>query len=132
MILESVLKQACPAAKWEPDDRKSAYVIPVKDKSKPPLIIAKLRFDDDKFKIYKGRSELRKYGIRVGDDLTKTQRNTLKLLRDKGKTGYYYKGKLYVRDDTESNTNNSQSSAPTVREYRRGNRKLIDGQASLK
>ena len=131
VIIDTVFKQACPAEKWEPDDIKSAHVITVKDKSKPPLIIAKLRYDDDKFKIYKGRSELRKYGIRVGDDLTKRQRDKLKLLKNKGKTGYYYKGKLHVRDETESNLNNSQNITSTVREYRLGNRKLTDGKFNL-
>ena len=51
--------------------------------------------------------------------------------RDKGRTGYYYKGTLYIRDEIEPNTNNSQSAKVTEREYRRGTRKLPNGQVNL-
>ena len=123
-VVKHVLKRACPGEDWAPEDIKSARVIPVMDQSKVPMVIAKLRFDDDKFRVYKGRPELRKFGIRVGDDLTFRQREKLKQVRNSGQTGYYFKGKLHFRDETEHGTNNVTTSGVNGREIRRGNRHL--------
>ena len=48
--------------------------------------------------VYKGRDKLRDAGIRVGDDLSKKRRDTLKHLKDTGRQGYFYRDELVVRD----------------------------------
>ena len=68
------------------------------------LTILTFRFEDDKARAYRGREELRKQGIRIGDDLTRTQRNTLSSLREHGKFGYFYKGQLHVKDTLQQPT----------------------------
>ena len=73
-VLKHVLNKACPDYDWVPEDIKRVQVIASSDGEKFPLVIVHFRFDDDKFKIYRGREELRTYGLRVGDDLTYRQR----------------------------------------------------------
>ena len=47
----------------------------------------KFRYDDDKHSIYAGRDILRERGIRVGNDLTRRQREKLKAVKQTGRLG---------------------------------------------
>ena len=96
--ISDILKVASPTTNWVPDDIKRIQVLNSTKDGYPPLTILTFRFEDDKARAYRGREELRKQGIRIGDDLTRTQRNTLSSLREHGKFGYFYEGQLHVKD----------------------------------
>ena len=97
-VINGVLKVACPSEKWVPDDIKNVRVFQSND-SETPLVIVTFRHDDDKFRVYEGRDELRKKSIRVGDDLTYEQRKTLIMVKSRGQNGYYFRGELRIRPD---------------------------------
>jgi len=73
-------------------------VIPTQNAHQDNFMIVTFRFDDDKSRVYEGRNLLRAQGIRVGDDFTFKQRETLRSLNTLGKTGYYAKGRLVVKN----------------------------------
>ncbi|MEW8542875.1 MAG: hypothetical protein AB2693_05020 [Candidatus Thiodiazotropha sp.] len=98
-VIRNVLKVACPSERWELDDIKKAYRVGKGTADgQPPVLLVRLRYDDDKSKIFEGRDLLRDKGIRVANDLTMRQRQLLKKLKDKGQTGYFYQGKLMIRE----------------------------------
>ncbi|KAH3869839.1 hypothetical protein DPMN_033010 [Dreissena polymorpha] len=74
--ISDILKIASPTTNWVPDDIKRSQVLNSTKDEYPPLTLLTFRFEDDKVWAYRGREELRKQGIRIGDDLTKIQRNT--------------------------------------------------------
>ncbi|KAL4221664.1 hypothetical protein ACF0H5_019921 [Mactra antiquata] len=116
-VLENVLKIACPTFKWSTDDITNIRTIPSSDPKNSPLVIVTFRYEDDKYRVFNGRDLLRKNLIRVGDDLTYNQRQSLKRLKNnEGKIGYFYKGKLCVRND------NLISESSTDRVYRHARR----------
>ncbi|KAH3876096.1 hypothetical protein DPMN_039376 [Dreissena polymorpha] len=94
IVINKVLKVANPSINWFKDDIKYVKVISSNDATKESLLIVTFRFDDDKFQVYKGRALLRTSSIRVDDDLTFKQRETLRSIHKLGKTGYFFKGKL--------------------------------------
>ena len=47
-------------------------------------MMANFLYTDDKFKVYAGRDRLREKGIRVSDDLTKSQRKKTERAERKG------------------------------------------------
>jgi hypothetical protein len=103
LVIDKVLNIACPTFKWKPDDIKNIRIIPGSDTSISSLIIITFRHDDDKYQVFKGCDLLRKYSIRVGDDLTYKQRQMLKKLKtNEGKSGYFFRGKLCVREDNHN------------------------------
>ncbi|KAL4240398.1 hypothetical protein ACF0H5_001189 [Mactra antiquata] len=109
MIIDKVLNVSSPNTKWSSDDIMNVHMIKNShtDSNKySPLYIVKFRFYEDKARVYGGRENLRKNGIRVGDDLTYKQRNKLKSLKLMGKTAYYYKGELCYRPDRQVNEEN--------------------------
>ena len=63
---------------------------------KPRPIIVRFSNFMDKMKVIKGRQSLREQGFGVSNDLSKNQRSELDKLKEKGKTGYYKNGHLYV------------------------------------
>jgi len=71
---------AQPDIDWRNDDMKRVMVIPTQNALQDNFMIVTLCFDDDKFRVYEGRKLLRAQGIRVGDDLTFKQRETLRSL----------------------------------------------------
>ena len=78
-VIRNVLEVACPTESWEPDDIKRAYRVGKgKIDGQPPVLMVRLRYDDDKSKIFEGRDLLRDTGIRVANDLTIRQRQALK------------------------------------------------------
>ena len=98
IVINKVLKVANPGINWSKDDIKYVRVISSNDATKESLLIVTFRFDDDKFRIYEGRALLRTSSIRVGDDLTFKQRETLRSIHKLGKSCYFFKGKLQVKD----------------------------------
>ena len=102
-VVNAVLNIACPDEEWSTDDVKRVFKIPQGDQSNAP-IIAQLRHEDDKYRIYQGRDKLRDNGLRVSEDATFKQRQHLKSLKQQGKSGYFYKGKLVVRENVVGNS----------------------------
>ncbi|KAH3873112.1 hypothetical protein DPMN_036338 [Dreissena polymorpha] len=120
--ISDILEVASPTTNWVPDDIKRIQVLNSTKDGLTPLTILTFRFKDDKARAYRGREELRKQGIRIGDDLTRTQRNTLSSLREHGKFGYFYKGQLHVKDTLQQPT----SQRRTVTGRRKAPPTLID------
>lgn len=119
LVIDKVLKVACPSFSWSSDDIKSVRVVRQGNQAQPPIVIVSFRHDDDKLNVYRGRADLRKVSIRVGDDLTYSQRQELRQLKlSEGKTGYFYKGQLQVRAVSNDE--------PSQREFRRAVRKVPD------
>ena len=110
-IVENVLKLACPEETWERDDIKRAYRTGDEISGKPRMVIMKFRYDDDKYRIYEGRDILREQGIRVGNDLTRRQREKLKSVKQTGRVGYFYKGKLHMFGESETSKTNTETDA---------------------
>jgi len=100
-VVNAVLNIACPDEEWSTDDVKRVFKIPQGDQSNAP-IIAQLRHEDNKYRIYQGRDKLRDNGL--SNDLTFKQRQQLKSLQQQEKSGYFYKGKLVVGKSTEGPT----------------------------
>lgn len=65
------------------------------------MVIMKFRYDDDKYRIYSGRDTLREKGKRVGNDLTRRQYEKLNKIKEKGRLGYFYKGKLQLFEEKQ-------------------------------
>ncbi|MEW8547372.1 MAG: hypothetical protein AB2693_28010 [Candidatus Thiodiazotropha sp.] len=117
-VIQNVLKVACPALNWESDDLKRVYRVGGGKDNQPPVLIVCFRYDDDKAKVFAGREELRKHGIRVSNDLTLRQREKLKALKSKGKIGYFYKGRLIERSTKVSDFETAG------RVFRKANRRI--------
>ena len=60
--------------------------------------------------VLKGREKLCEVGLRVGDDLTRRQRDALKQLSKKGQSGYFYKGELHIRDKMKERSSSYEDS----------------------
>ena len=104
-VVDSVLKVACPHTEWERDDIKRAYRVGIATDDQPPITIVRLRYDDYKPKVFRGRAKLRDHGIRVSNDLTVRQREELKRLKLNGQKGYFYQGQLVVQSADSENEN---------------------------
>lgn len=134
--IDSVLKIACPDTEWSEDDIVRIHRIGYKaddrysnsnvagegnENETSRILLIKFLHWDNKMKVLKGRESLRAAGIRVGDDLTKRQRQSLKDLADRGKYGYYYRGELKIKERNETRDQSANS-----RVYRRARRKVPD------
>ena len=97
IVTDNVLKVACEGEDWNPDDLQRAYRVGESRDDQPRIMIATFRYSDDKYRIYAGRDKLREKGIRVSDDLTRRQRKKLLELKEKGYSGYFYKGQVHTR-----------------------------------
>lgn len=108
--MTDVLNVVCPDEYWTIDDLKHVFKVKGKDNDNP-IVIAKFRFDDDKFRIYRGRDKLSltEKGIRMSDDLTVKQMQQLKGLKEKGQIGYFYRGKLVIRENQTTQETSIQS-----------------------
>ena len=110
-VISSVLNVACPLIDWRPEDIIRTHRVGKKDPSNvesPRILLIKFLHWDRKMAVFRGRETLREYGIRIGDDITRRQRDSLKRLSDQGKSGYFYKGELFVRDRTEKHQGDSE------------------------
>lgn len=119
IIVDKVLKIANPKINWNQDDLKFAKAISETRDGKLPMTIVAFRYDDDKHYVYQGRDVLREQGIRVGDDLTKSQRTELQRVRNEGKWGYFYKGKLQVKEKDDTKEFNNANERIVVKAKRR-------------
>lgn len=87
-------------AKMDPNDRLDidavlhARRVGTKHGNNARVIIVKLKNPEDKFTLFKYRDILRQEGIRISNDLTYTQRQTLKDVKNKGMYGYFKGHKL--------------------------------------
>ena len=104
-VVESVLKVACPNREWSPDCLLDTYRI-----GKPGdynrTVITTFKSVDQKFNVFEGRENLRKKGIKIANELTSREKQALYDLKQKGKKGYFYKGKLHIRSDNQENSRN--------------------------
>ena len=96
-VITSVLNVACPDINWYQEHivctRRVGHEV-ADNPDNPRILLIKFLQWDKMMAVLKGRDKLREAGIRVGDDLTRRQRATLKHLSDKGQLGYFYKGEL--------------------------------------
>ena len=111
-VISTVLNIACPDIKWHKEDivrthrvGKDSY-----DPDNPRILLIKFLHWDKKMAVLKGREKLREVGLRVGDDLTRRQRGALKQLSEKGQSGYFYKGKLHIRDKKKERSSSNEDS----------------------
>ncbi|KAH3698336.1 hypothetical protein DPMN_085855 [Dreissena polymorpha] len=96
--MNKVLKVANLGINLTKHDIKYVKVISSNDATKESLLIVTFRFDDDTFHVNNGRALLRTSPIRAAVDLTFKQRETLRSIHKMGKSGYFLKGKLQVKD----------------------------------
>lgn len=108
-VVNRVLEVASPKDKWVTDDIKYARVVGEVKDGRCPLTVVTFRHKDDKYRIYKGRENLRRDNIRVGDDLTKKQRSSLQRLKSNGQWGCYHRGKLIVVDKSDQASANART-----------------------
>lgn len=103
LIINEVLKVACPATDWRPDNIKSARMIRNENRNSTPITVVTFRHDDDEFLVYK---------------CVKGQFALVMILQrlKEGQTSYFYTGKLMVREP--------QSDQPGERACRKASRKL--------
>lgn len=69
-----------------------------------------------KSEILSGRDNLRRNGIRVGDDLTAKQRQKLANMKRNGKLGYYYKGELHTHESNQEHTSRTFTNTARLRQ----------------
>ena len=129
-VISSVLNVACPHFDWGPEDIVRTHRVGKQDASNvenPRILLIKFLHWDRKMAVLRGRETLREYGIRVGDDITRRQRDTLKRLSEKGMFGYYYKGELFVREKTGKQNENSEGNPSAIqsRTFVKANRKTV-------
>ena len=80
------------------------------DPDNPRILLIKILHWDKKMAVLKDREKLREVGLRVGDDLTKRQRDALKQLSEKGQLGYFYKGEFHIRDKKKEPSSSTENS----------------------
>ena len=100
-VIDKVLKVARPDIPWSLKDIVRTHRVGNKNPNNPDqprILLIKFLHWDHKMELYKGRESHRERDIHVGDDLTRRQRQTLKRLADNGKYGYYYRGKLCIKE----------------------------------
>lgn len=104
-LVNEVFRVASPDTAWSARDILRAHRIgkPDNDEDNPRPIIARFLHWDDKISVFQVWDDLRSRGIRIADDLTRRQRETLKRVKEtSGRTGYFYKGELKYRENKQS------------------------------
>ena len=104
-LVNSVLKIARPDYEWNDDAITETYRVGGRNQHGQRLVIAKFKSPNEKSVLYTGRDNLRKKGVRISEELTTRERDILNNLREKGRTGYFQKGKLHIRSETSNLTN---------------------------
>lgn len=86
-------------------------------------ILVSFRCFEDKMKLFSGRNELRKRGIRVANELTSRQWEQMKNYKQRGITGYFKNGKFFrtYHDDTDQPRGNQRVFKQAVRQTGRSN-----------
>jgi hypothetical protein len=82
------------------------------------MMLVRFRNYKDKYKLLEGRERIRSLGIRIANDLTYTQRQELRKLKNQGIFAYYKNGKLY-KQPHNTPSSDYQSSRTFVRASRR-------------
>ena len=116
-VITNVLKVAYPYLDWSPEDIVRTHRVgnPNSDADENPcMVLIKFLHWDRKMAVLRGREALREHGIRIGDDITRRQRATLKRLSDEGKSGYYYKGELFVREKNKKPSENLERGSNVI------------------
>ena len=85
-------------------------------------ILVKFRNCDLKFELFKSRDQLRGHNIRLANEKTSLEKLQLDNLKKSGKSGYFYKGKLVVRENDHNSTNKT-------RIFRKAQRKQVQAHA---
>ena len=102
-----LLNQCVPSRTWSKSDFVRMHRLKTKTSGNQPIILRLFR-STDKLELIKARGRFKQQDIGVGNDLTLSQREELKALREEGKFGYFKNGKLHF-DKNKEFTNNSQS-----------------------
>ena len=105
-IMDDVLKVTCPDKTWKSADILGAFRVGSRVNNQPRVTVVKFSNSTIKSHLYANRDALRANGIRISDDLTMRQRDKLKQLKDDGKTGYFQKRELKVREDRNDTSSN--------------------------
>ena len=117
-VIDNVLKIACPLKNWPENCISDAFRIGEASQDQPKITIVKFEEFKDKVEIFKSRDILRESGIRISDDLTDKQRLKLVELKKKGQVGYYQKGELKIRENTEHPNKNYPRTFTNVKRRR--------------
>ena len=106
-VVTKVLTDYYPDEQWGGDVIERAHRLGRYDSrypnSRPRPVIAKFQRWGDAMRVMKNRGardNMEKDNIRLAQDLTRRQSDQLRSLREEGKSAYFVKGKLQVRDFT--------------------------------
>jgi hypothetical protein len=102
MAVTRLLNMYCAIKKWSEEDVASTHRLGRRERQneRPRPLLVKMVRGRDKQRIISNRAfrlALGKEGLSVGDDLTETQRQTLKKLRDEGNVAYCRGSRLVCR-----------------------------------
>jgi hypothetical protein len=107
-LVKGLLSDYYPGEEWDRDVIERAHRLGNRNNPNrrgPRPVIAKFQRWGDAMRVMKNRDAREKMnndGIRLAQDLTKRQSDKLRSLRQEGKSGYFVKGKLRVRDYEQS------------------------------
>jgi hypothetical protein len=124
LIRKSVLDVACPDINIDDKDIMFAKRMGRQDNELSRMVLVKLADFNTKLNILKGRESLRKFGIRVANDWTIRQQNTLKSLKAKGQRGYFKGGRLHIIPSTNENDSTGIQNGVQTRVFKRVNRSM--------
>lgn len=99
-VVNEVLRVARPDIQWSPFCITDVYRLGKPGRFARTIIVT-FAASDVKFSVFEGREALRQKGIRVANDLTSREKASLSDLREKGQKGYFFKGKLHIREQQE-------------------------------
>ena len=84
-VITNVLKVACPYLEWSSEDIVRTHRVGNQNSDadeNPRIVLIKCLHWGRKMTVLRGREALREHGIRIGGDITRRQRATLKRLSD--------------------------------------------------
>ena len=96
--LVELCRECVPSKEWSNQDFVRAHRLGGQSSKKPRPVIARVSNFEDKFVLTSARAAFRERNVGLGNDLTFTQREELRKLKEQGKRGYYRSGKLHVED----------------------------------
>ena len=124
-----ILNDKVRSKHWREDDFLRAHRLGGKKREdgRPRPFIIRFFQCYDKMKVLRARDIFKTSGIRVSDDLTKTQRAELQKLRDRGERGYYRGGRLIIDNHTSAPFESNPGTAPVDRRLLTAARQLPRG-----
>ena len=106
-LVVDVLNHYSSVCDWARGDIDRAYRLgEPRDSREPRPIVAQFQRFDDKMMVLGDRGmrdDMRKDSIRIASDLTTKQRSMLAFYRDQGKTAFFVKGKIQIRNQNSTN-----------------------------